>query len=63
MTAATSPVIEFVRWDSDSLLLRGCDTEDDRWKEIAIQIGQIQQSLMERQKCLPCEKDLWHKEE
>lgn len=55
--------IEFVRWDSDSLLLRGCDTEDDRWKEIAIQIGQIQQSLMERQKCLPCEKDLWHKEE
>ena len=55
--------IEFVRWDSDSLLLRGCDTEDDRGKEIAIQIGQIQQSLMERQKCLPCEKDLWHKEE
>ena len=25
--------IEFARWESDGLLLRGCDTEDGRWKE------------------------------
>ena len=50
--------IEFVLWESGGLLLRGCDTEGGRCKEISIRTEQIQQSLLERQKRLPCEKDL-----
>lgn len=37
--------IEFVRWESDSLLLRGCDTEDDRWKEVRVPVEQLRAEL------------------
>ena len=37
--------IEFVRWDSDGLLLRGCDTEDDRWKEVRVPVEQLRAEL------------------
>ncbi|MFR2082020.1 MAG: hypothetical protein ACLS4Q_11990 [[Eubacterium] siraeum] len=42
--------IEFVRWEDGALILRGCDAENGQWREIAIQIEQIEQSLMDRQK-------------
>lgn len=37
--------IEFVRWESDSLLLRGCDTEDGRWKEVRVPVEQLRAEL------------------
>ena len=37
--------IEFARWESDSLLLRGCDTEDGRWKEVRVPIEQLRAEL------------------
>ena len=33
--------IEFVRRESDSLLLRGCGTEDGRWKEVRVPVEQL----------------------
>lgn len=42
--------IEFVRWTEDRLILRGSNVEDGQWREIAIQLEQIEQSLMDRQK-------------
>lgn len=37
--------IEFARWESDGLLLRGCDTEDGRWKEVRVPIEQLRAEL------------------
>ena len=38
--------IEFVRWDNDGLLLRGCDTEDDRWKEVRVSTEQLKAEML-----------------
>ena len=38
--------IEFVRWDNDGLLLRGCDTEDDRWKEVRVSMEQLKAEML-----------------
>ena len=38
--------IEFVRWDSDGLLLRGCDTEDDRRKEVRVSMEQLKAEML-----------------
>ena len=37
--------IEFARWESDGLLLRGCDTEDGRWKEVRVPMEQLRAEL------------------
>lgn len=42
--------IEFVRWESDSLLLRCCDTEDGRWKEVRVPVEQLQSGMSRYQK-------------
>ena len=38
--------IDFVRWDNDSLLLRGCDTENDRWKEVRVSMKQLKAEML-----------------
>lgn len=37
--------IEFALWESDGLLLRGCDTEDGRWKEVRVPMEQLMAEL------------------
>ena len=37
--------IEFVCWESDSLVLRGCDTEGGRWKEVRVPVEQLRTEL------------------
>ena len=38
--------IEFALWESDGLLLRGCDTEDDRWKEVRVSMEQLKAEML-----------------
>ena len=38
--------IEFARWESDSMLLRGCDTEDGRWKEVRVSMEQLKAEML-----------------
>ena len=38
--------IEFVRWESDSLVLRGCDTEDGQWKEVRVSMEQLKAEML-----------------
>ena len=33
--------IDFSRWEDGALILRGCDTEDDRWKEVGVSVEQL----------------------
>ena len=37
--------IEFVRWESGALLLRGCDTENGRWREVRVPAEQLRAEL------------------
>ena len=42
--------IEFVRWRSDALLLRCCDTENGRWKEVRVSLERLQSVMSRYQK-------------
>ena len=37
--------IEFVRWESGALFLRGCDTGDGRWDEVRVPVEQLRAGL------------------
>lgn len=39
--------IEFVRWESDVLLLRGNNVEDGQWKEVCVSVEQLQMELLQ----------------
>ena len=42
--------MEFVSWRSDALLLRCCDTENGRWKEVRVSLERLQSVMSRYQK-------------